>query len=282
MNIFVTGANGYIGRNFIKKVTKYNHKIFAVTRKKNNKKIKNVKWLNGSIDKKWRELSKSNVLIHFGAVGVNEKFTNLESCFNFNVIKSTNLIFNAIQANCLKWVIISSSYEQKVKSLRYIHKTLKNKTRIPYFNYALTKDLFSKICLSLSNKNNIKCRIIKLFHVYGKDERKNRLWPSLIYSARKNKNLVITSGQHIYDFNHIDDIVDGLIQALNFKKKNKNFPQVWDMASGKEMSVKSFAKQIWKKLNPSSKLIFSKRKIDYKESYTINKKILWKLKYRKP
>ena len=35
MNIFVTGANGYIGRNFIKKVTKYKHKIFAVTRKKN-------------------------------------------------------------------------------------------------------------------------------------------------------------------------------------------------------------------------------------------------------
>ena len=282
MNIFVTGANGYIGRNFIKKVTKYNHKIFAVTRKKNNKKMKNVKWLNGSIDKKWRELSKSNVLIHFAAVGVNEKFTNLESCFNFNVIKSTNLIFNAIQANCLKWMIISSSYEQKVKSLRYIHKTLKGKTRTPHFNYAFTKDLFSKICLSLSNKNNIKCRIIKLSHVYGKDEKKNRLWPSLINSARKNKNLVITSGKRIYDFNHIDDIVDGLIQALNFKKKKKIFPQVWDMASGKEMSVKSFAKQIWKKLNPSSKLIFSKREIDYKESYTINKKILWKLKYRKP
>ena len=107
--------------------------------------MKNVKWLNGSIDKKWRELSKSNVLIHFAAVGVNEKFTNLESCFNFNVIKSANLIFNAIQANCLKWMIISSSYEQKVKSLRYIHKTLKDKTRTPHFNYAFTKDLFSKI-----------------------------------------------------------------------------------------------------------------------------------------
>ena len=282
MNIFLTGANGYLGRNFIKEAIKYNHKIFATTRKKKNKRMKNVRWLNGPIDKKWKELSKSDVLVHFAAVGVNEKFANLESCFNFNVTKSTNLIFNAIQANCLKWMIISSSYEQKVKSSRYIHKTLKNKTRTPYFNYALTKDLFSKICLSLSNKNNIKCRIIKLFHVYGKDERKDRLWPSLINSARKNKNLVITSGKRIYDFNHIDDTVDGLIQALNFKKKNKNFPQVWDMASGKEMSVKSFAKQIWKKLNPSSKLIFLKRKIDNKESYTVNKKILWKLKYRKP
>ena len=281
MNIFVTGANGYIGRNFIKKVTKYKHKIFAVTRKKNNKKMKNVKWLNGSIDKKWRELSKSNVLIHFAAVGVNEKFTNLESCFNFNVIKSTNLILNAIEANCLKWIIITSNREQKVKNLKLDDKILKKKTKTPYFNYAVTKSFFSKICLSLSN-SNIKCRIIKLFHVYGGDEKKNRLWPSLINAAKKNKNFAMTSGKQIYDFNHIDDVVDGLIRALNFKRRIFFFPQVWDMASGKGMSVKSFAKQIWKKYNPSSKLIFSKIKIYDKESYITNKKILWKLKYRKP
>ena len=282
MNIFVTGANGYIGRNFIKKATKYNHKIFAVTRKKNNKKMKNVKWLNGSIDKKWRELSKSNVLIHFAAVGVNEKFTNLESCFNFNVIKSTKLIFNALQSNCIKWLIISSNKEQKVRSLNLNPKVLNKKIKAPYFNYSLTKNIFSKICLSLSKKKNIKCRIIKLFHVYGNDERKSRLWPLLINSAKHNKNLSMTAGKQIYDFNHIDDVVDGLIEALNFKKRKKKFPQVWDMASGKEMSVKSFAKQIWKKYNPSSKIIFSKLKIYDKESYTTNKKILWKIKYRKP
>ena len=92
----------------------------------------------------------------------------------------------------------------------------------------------------------------------------------------------MTSGKQIYDFNHIDDVIDGLIQALNFKRRIFFSPQVWDMASGKGMSVKSFAKQIWKKYNPSSKLIFSKIKIYDKESYITNKKILWKIKYRKP
>ena len=42
MNLFVTGSNGYIGRNFINKAAKKNIKIFAVTRKKKNKKIKNL------------------------------------------------------------------------------------------------------------------------------------------------------------------------------------------------------------------------------------------------
>ena len=49
MKIFLTGSNGYIGSEFIKAASKKNY-IFAVTRKK-NKRIKNVKWLVGSIDK---------------------------------------------------------------------------------------------------------------------------------------------------------------------------------------------------------------------------------------
>lgn len=44
MKIFITGANGYIARNFIKKALKKKHKIFAVTRKK---KIKRQKMLSG-------------------------------------------------------------------------------------------------------------------------------------------------------------------------------------------------------------------------------------------
>ena len=39
MNIFLTGANGYLGRNFIKEAIKYNHKIFATTSKKNYNKF---------------------------------------------------------------------------------------------------------------------------------------------------------------------------------------------------------------------------------------------------
>ena len=44
MNLFVTGSNGYIGRNFIEKAAKKGIKIFAVTRKKI---IKRLKMLNG-------------------------------------------------------------------------------------------------------------------------------------------------------------------------------------------------------------------------------------------
>lgn len=224
MKLFITGANGYIGRNFIKYAVKQNIKIFAVTSKKKNKKISNVKWLVGEIDKDWKELKKADILIHFATVGAYDKFTKLSDTFEFNVIKSINLIFNAFNNGCNKWLIISTNKEKKiVRLIKSKSKLNKNKINEPHFNYALTKYVFSRLAMTLSLIFNAKCRVIKLFHVYGNDENKKRLWPLLMSHSKKNINLNMTSGQQTYDFNHIDDVVRTLFECTNFKKKIKYF-----------------------------------------------------------
>ena len=287
MNLFLTGANGYIGRNFVKKASK-NHKIFAVTRKKKNKRIKNVKWLIGPIDKNWKFLKKADVLIHLATVGAYNKKSKFDEKFEFNVKRSSNLLINAIKANCKKWLIISTNKEKKISKLvnrKMIKNTHSNEphSNEPHFNYALTKFIFSKICKDLSTIFNVKCRIIKLFHVYGNDEPKNRLWPLLNHYSKNNKNLKMSSGLQTYDFNHIDDVIDGLIKTLDFRKNTKRkFPQEWDLASGKSMSVKLFAKRIWKKNNGKSKILFSQIKNFDSDNYLANKKQLWKINYRNP
>ena len=143
MNIFLTGSNGYLGRNFLKKAIKKGHKIFAVTRKRDNEKIKNVKWLVGSIDKAWKELKNSEVLVHLAAEGVNHKLTSFEKCYNFNVLKSSKLINNALNYNCKKWLIVSSKKEKKLNNLQFNSKIIKKYSSTPDFNYAFSKALFS-------------------------------------------------------------------------------------------------------------------------------------------
>ena len=282
MRLFVTGSNGYIGRNFIKKAAKKNYKIYAVTRKKKNKKIKNVKWLVGSIDKKWNELKKTDILVHFATVGAYKKTINLKETYDFNVEKSTNLILNALQFNCKKWLIISTNKEEKISRLIKSKKNIRLKSNEPHLNYALTKYIFSQICKDLAKIFNVKCRILKLFHIYGGDEVDTRLWPLLNNYSKKNKNLKMTSGHQIYDFNHIDDVTDGIIDCTNFQKKNKKFPQEWDLASGIGMSVRKFASKVWKKNKAESKILFSKIKNFDRDNYLTNKKELWKIKHRKP
>ncbi len=282
MKLFITGSNGYIARNFIEKVSKKNIKVFAVTRKKYNKKIKNVKWLVGSIEKNWIELKKSDILLHFATVGAYDKFVDFHKAYDFNLIKSSKLLINAVNNNCKNWIIISTNKEEKIlRSI--IRKKIKNtSSNEPHFNYALTKFIFSELAKNFSKIFDTKCRIIKLFHVYGRDEAKTRLWPLLNYHAKKNKNLKMTSGIQRYDFNHIDDVINGLISTLNFKKKNKKFPQEWELASGKSMSVKDFAKKVWKKNNSKGKIIFSSIKNFDREDYLTTKKNLWKIRSRQP
>lgn len=280
MKLFITGSNGYLGRNFIKKVSKKT-KIFAVTSKKKNKKIKNVKWLIGNIEKNWKELKRADILIHFATVGATDKYTPMDKTFELNVIKSTKLLLNAAKNNCKKWIIISTNKEDKIKKLIKLKKINKFETNEPHYNYSVTKYLFTKICKEISILSKAKCRILKVFQVYGADEAKGRLWPLLKNCAKRNKNLNMTSGKQIYDFIHIDDVVDGLIDSLNFNKKNKFFPQEWDLASGKSTSVKNFASKIWKNNQAKAKIFFSKIKNFDRDNYLPNKKRLWKIKSRK-
>lgn len=284
MKVFLTGANGYIGRNFIRKASKIGIKILANTSQKKNKKIKNVTWLVGPMDKFWKELNDDVVLLHIAAAGAKrESGSNLKKFIDFNLIKSTKLIKNAIKSNCKKWVIISTNKEYKIENLKITDALLKKNKHDHDFNYALSKYLFTQECLKISKENNIECRILRLFHIYGGDEYKSRLWPSLISAAKKNIDFKMSSGHQSTDFNHINDVIDGIIDSLNFRIKNKRpYPQIWDMASGKSMTVKKFAKKIWLRLNSKSRILFTKVKVYDRTNYKIKKKLHWKLNFTRP
>ncbi len=277
MKIFLTGGSGYIGKNFIDYALKKKHTIYAPTRRRRKTK-KNLVWLNGPIDKNWKELKKSDVLVHLASEGVYNKYTSYKKCFNTNVVLSSKLLNNAIKSKCLKWIIVGSCTEKKIKNEAYTKKILKRKKDIPFLNYALSKYIFTKLCLKIAKKNNIKCRVLRLFHVYGKNENRQRLWPSVLNAAKKNKNFYMTKGDQIRDFCYVENVVIAMTDALNFNLKSNKFPQIWDFATGKKKSVKKFAREIWKKYKSKGKLVFGKIK-DYDDTnYIADKKYLWKIK----
>ena len=64
----INGATGF-WKNFIELAISKGHKIYAITRTK-QKKIKNVKWIIGGLDKNSKEFKKCNVLVHLASAGV--------------------------------------------------------------------------------------------------------------------------------------------------------------------------------------------------------------------
>ena len=275
MKIFLTGGSGFVGRKFIKEALKVGHVIYAITRK-NKKKNKNLIWLKGDLDKDWsRYLKKSKVLVHMAAAGVN-KHIDLEEAINVNILKPHKLLINAINSKCFNWIIIGSASEYGEQAK--LKKPLSNKTKeFPETNYEVTKNLFTKLSISLSKKYKTKCRIMRLFNVYGKGEERSRLWPSLNKALKLKKNFKMTAGNQIRDFIKVEHAVDILLDSLNFKKCNKSFPQIWHVASGNPKSVKNFAKSYWKEKKGKGKIFFGKLKLKNYKNYISDKKSIWKL-----
>jgi nucleoside-diphosphate-sugar epimerase len=276
MIIFLTGGNGFIGKKFIKEALSSGHQIYAVSRKKMQNK-KNLTWLKGNLDNDWTTyLKRSHVLIHMAAVGVNKDIT-LEEAITANVIKPYKLLINAINSDCADWLIIGSASEYGKQAAK--KKPLGIKTKeLPETNYEKSKYLFTKLSTSLSVKFKTRCRVMRLFNVYGEGENKKRLWPSLVRANKFKKNLHMTDGKQIRDFISVDVVAKILLKAAKFETKKKKFPQIWHVASGKPTSVKLFALKNWKKLGAKKKILFNKIKSPLSRNYISEKRSIWSIK----
>ena len=258
MKIFLTGASGFIGKNFYKLAIKKGCSIYAPTRKRKKNKNNNIKWLKGDFDLDWKkELSSSDILVHLAASGLNT--TDGKEIYDTNIFKSINLLKNAIKYKCKKWLIISTSSEfgliKKNKCIKFTKKT----NRIPEDDYGLSKAIFTDFCINLAKKFNCKVRIMRIFPVYGPGENQKRLYPSMLQAAKRGDNFFIKNPFETRDFTHVKFVSKILFDAMNFNKKRFKSHQVWHVSENKPELIKSFVKKYWEIYNPKGKLILNKK-----------------------
>ena len=258
MKIFLTGASGFIGKNFSKFAVNNGCFIYAPTRKRKKNKTKNLKWLRGDFDLNWKkELSDSDILVHLVASGLNTTYDR--EIYETNIFKSINLLKNAIKYNCKKWLIISTSSEYGLTKKNKCIKFSKKSNRIPENDYGLSKAIFTDLCINLAKKFNCKVRIMRIFPVYGPGENKKRLYPSLLNAAKKGDDFFVKNPLETRDFTHVKFVSKILFDAMNFKKKGFRSHQVWHVSENKPELIRSFVKKYWENYNSKGKLILNRK-----------------------
>ena len=258
MKIFLTGASGFIGKNFSKLAIKNGCFIYAPTRQNKRNKIKNLKWLRGDFDLDWKkELLDSDILVHLATSDL--RTADCKEIYETNIFRSINLLKNAIKYKCKKWLIISTSSEYGLKKKNKCIKFSKQANRIPEDDYGLSKAIFTDSCINLAKKFNCRARIMRIFQVYGPGENKKRLYPSLLRAAKKGDDFFIKNPFETRDFTNVQFVSKILFDAMNFNKKKFKSYQVWHVSKNEPNLIKSFAKKYWKIYNPKSKLILNKK-----------------------
>lgn len=267
MKIFVTGATGFIGSNFIKKALAEGNEVIALRRSTKSKpKIELNKkpcWLTKKIEEvEEKDLIGVEVIVHFAAHSMNPPYDTLENCFYWNVIAPLKLFRNAVAAGVKKFIIAGSCFEYGLSGENYEYIPI-NAPLIPTTSYAVSKASASMAFFQFAIEKQLKLSIQRIFHVYGQGEAENRFWPSLKQAAESGNDFPMTNGEQVRDFIHVDIVVQKFYELCENNNLKMGKPVIENLGTGNSTSVLQFAKFWWEKWNAKGELLIGK--VPYRE-----------------
>ena len=239
MKILLTGASGYIGGNFLKKLYKIkNIQIYIITSDKIifnpnlkdkikvfNKKIENL-------DKKFFSQNNFDIVFHFA-------WKNYKEVLSFHHIDSEliihyNFLSNLINSNCKKIFVSGSGFEYGNKEGK-----LSERYKIrPNTPYALSKFILFKLIKNKIKKNQT---LIwgRIFNVYGRNHNIKSLFGQIDQAALNKKKFTMSLGNQKRDYIDIDDL-SLKIYKLTIKCSKTG---IYNIGSGKSQTLKNLVNQ---------------------------------------
>ena len=236
--IYITGTNGFVGKNFTNLLEKKEVKYYSLKRKKklgvNNK----TSYANFPKTSK----SSNKILIHLASPSVvklyrKKNYTDKEilNCFENEIDSIISLIKFYKKNNFKKLIYISTS---SIYGKRKYNSPFKE-TDNPNPN-----DFYSRIKLAVEMiiKKEVKNYIIlRPFQIYGKFDFQKRLIPTLV-QAKKNQKLQLQDCLQVTDLIHVQDVCEIIYKLCISNIKN----HIFNLGSGKPIRLRNIVKIISK------------------------------------
>ena len=261
MNLFITGATGFIGRNLLDNedfLRKF-RKVYCLTRKKKNIKNKKIIWVKGSLNSNLiKYLKKSDCLLHMAAHSANKPYDNLKNCFTWNCLISSRFFDDAYKSGIKKFMVMGTYFEYGFAGQFHKHSKISSDSFcLPMSTYALSKSFFFQTLFSWSLQKDVSIKYLRLPHVFGEGELKSRLWPKI--KENKIDKIKLQNPRFKTNFIHIKILIKKINYLLNLKKFKKNFFEIKNITD-KNMTVYDFAKNEKIKLSSKVKILKAKKK----------------------
>lgn len=253
MKILLTGSSGYLGSAILKTLAqRRNFKITTIDRIYDAK-FAHFKQIIGDLNERrtYSQIKEVifDLIIHVaGYVPKTVEDDREEKCEKGNVAATVHLLKNI---KCKKFLYISTcevyGYQKDFKKI-ISEKNLPN----PLSNYAKSKAMAEKCCTELCADRNIDLCILRMATIIGAGDFIDRAIPNFISAALKGINLRITgNGRQERDYLYIIDAAQAIALAAN-----SFFPGLYNVSSGRGVSISSAAGLIKELTGAKSKIIY--------------------------
>ena len=297
MNIFVTGACGFIGSHLVERLVKDNHNVKALAfynpRGSNgwlddiDKDIyKNIEIIQGDIrDYNFLEqnFKKIDIVFHLAAlIAIPYSYHSPKSYIDTNITGTYNVLKSAQKNNVIKTIITSTSEVYGTAKQIPITEEHPLSAQSPY---AATKIAADQLALSFYRSFNLPLTILRPFNTFGPRQSARAIIPTIITQIlSKNKNIKLGNLLPTRDFTYVDDTVEAFISSIKIKASG----EIINIGNKFEISIKELVHIFKNDFNYNFKIITDKKRLRPKKSEVFRllasnkkaKKILrWKPKF---
>jgi len=253
-HILVTGGAGFIGQHFLKRLAHLNCKVTLIDNLSNanaNFQIDNISFHKEDIRNKDSisdifKCKKIDTCIHLAAkISVPESITNPFDTLDINTQGTLNMLEACSKNRVDNFVFASSTAVYgEPKKLPMSEGHIPN----PLSPYGASKLAGELLVHSYGKLGKIQNAIsLRFFNVYGKCQSLEYAGVITKFAERLSKGLrpiIYGDGQQTRDFVSVRDAVDAILLALSSDNKmsSSSAPRVFNIASGKSISINDLAK----------------------------------------
>lgn len=254
----VTGANGFVGSNVCKELSKKGIKIYAVI-KDTNENISNIENLDGieivyceldEIETLYDKISDRDidVFYHFAWVGVSSKLRSDEIVQTTNALWTARALKIADKMRCKKFVNAGSIMEKET----YLAVCTQNSQPSVGYIYGAAKLYARSICKPIASSLDIDLCWAVITNTYGVGEFSSRFVNTTIRKIIANEPLQFTAATQNYDFIYISDVAKAFVAIGEYGKPNKEYV----IGSGNAKPLKEFIYELLETLAPDATPLF--------------------------
>lgn len=240
MRAIVTGANGFVGSNLIKKLVENNIEVLALdisfnpSRLEDNDKIKKVELSIADINnlKDFVEVEYYDLFYHFAWIGSAGPLRMDEKIQVQNAMWTVDCLRIAKDIGCKKFICAGSIMEYEVHEVTYAQGSKPG----PAYIYGVGKVLAHELCKPIANAIGIDLIWTYITNAYGVGEKSPRFINTTLRKIIHNEPLEFTAGTQNYDFIYIDDVANAFYLIGLKGKANKGYM----IGSGNARPLKEF------------------------------------------
>jgi nucleoside-diphosphate-sugar epimerase len=256
----VTGASGFIGRRLIRALADRAVRVMALTRgavafPPGVEVVQTTSFDTAALRSVLSDLE-FDVLFHLAAYGVSPGDCDPNLMQAINVAATGALVELAAESKARAVVYAGSCSEYQPRETgRLIDEDWSVTTDNMYGASKFAGGLRGR---AVATGKGLAFSWVRLFGVYGPGEAPHRLIPNIVSQLRRDQTVSLTPGKQMRDLTYVDDVVNGLILAVEAAQQGNIGP--YNLCTGRPIAIEQVARLVASKMGkPETLLGFSMR-----------------------